>query len=79
VSQKIPALKPKEVMRALKRAGFYIHHTSGSHYYLKHPKDPAILVSVPFKVRDIKRGTLHSILRQAKLSREEFLRLLEGP
>jgi predicted RNA binding protein YcfA (HicA-like mRNA interferase family) len=26
----LPILKPKEVIRALQRAGFYIHHQTGS-------------------------------------------------
>jgi len=34
------------------------------------------LVAVAFHARDIKRGTLHGILRQAGLSVEEFLKLL---
>lgn len=41
MSQRLPAVKPKEVLRALGRAGFFIHHTSGSHHVLKHPEKPA--------------------------------------
>jgi predicted RNA binding protein YcfA (HicA-like mRNA interferase family) len=37
VSRKLPALKPKDVLRALQRAGFVLHHSTGSHYILKHP------------------------------------------
>jgi predicted RNA binding protein YcfA (HicA-like mRNA interferase family) len=40
MSQRLPAVKPKEVLRALGRAGFFIHHTSGSHHVLKHPGKP---------------------------------------
>jgi hypothetical protein len=27
MSRRLPAVKPKEVLRALGRAGFFIHHT----------------------------------------------------
>ncbi|MBL8230351.1 MAG: type II toxin-antitoxin system HicA family toxin [Bryobacterales bacterium] len=34
---RLPSLKPAQVIRALERAGFVVHHTKGSHYFLKHP------------------------------------------
>ncbi|HEV8131882.1 MAG TPA: type II toxin-antitoxin system HicA family toxin [Acidobacteriota bacterium] len=37
---KFANLRPKEVIRALQRAGFYIHEVTGSHVQLKHPKKP---------------------------------------
>jgi predicted RNA binding protein YcfA (HicA-like mRNA interferase family) len=65
MSLKLPALTPKQVLRALtsKRAGFYIWHTSssGGHIHLCHPDDPSILVDIPMHTKDLKRGTLHSI------------------
>jgi predicted RNA binding protein YcfA (HicA-like mRNA interferase family) len=75
MSQHLPALKPAEVLRALQRAGFYIHHTKGSHYYLKHPDTPGLRVTVPFHGKDLKRRTLMSIIDQAGLSVEDFLEL----
>jgi predicted RNA binding protein YcfA (HicA-like mRNA interferase family) len=72
MSQRLPALKPKEVIRALHRAGFFIHHTSGSHYILKHASRPQLRVTVPFHNRDLKRKTLASIIEQSGLSPEEF-------
>ena len=73
---RLPALRPKAVIQALQRAGLYIHHTTGSHYVLKHHEKPALRVTVPYHNRDLKRGTLHSIVRQAELSHEEFLTFL---
>ncbi|CAN5428458.1 hypothetical protein BH18ACI2_BH18ACI2_26760 [soil metagenome] len=35
MSNKLPALKPKQVINALERGGFAVHHTTGSHYILK--------------------------------------------
>jgi predicted RNA binding protein YcfA (HicA-like mRNA interferase family) len=76
VSQHLPALKPAGVLRALKRAGFYIHHTKGSHYYLKHPDKPGLRVTLPYHGGDLKRRTLVSIIEQAGYSVEEFVELL---
>ena len=71
----LPVCTPTEVERALLRAGFVLHHTRGSHRYYRHPTHLR-LVAVAFHARDIKRGTLHGILRHAGLSVEEFLKLL---
>jgi HicA toxin of bacterial toxin-antitoxin, len=42
MSQRLPAAKPREVIRALERAGFYVHHSAGSHRILKHPERPEL-------------------------------------
>ncbi len=72
---RLPAVTPQEVIRALTRAGFFFHHATGSHHAYKHPTRPGQVV-VPFHRRDLKRGTLLSILKQAGLSRQQFLELL---
>lgn len=73
---RLPVAKPKEVLRALKRAGFIVRHASGSHYVLKHPDKPHLRVTVPYHSKDLKRGTLAAIISEANLSVEEFLELL---
>ena len=72
----LPVLTSAKIIQALLRGGYVVVRQVGSHLQLKHPKDPRILVTVARHGRDITRGTLASILRQAKLSVEEFLRLL---
>jgi len=74
---KLPVLKPKEVIAALLRAGFYIHHQKGSHARLLHRTIPGLHVTVPIHSKDIPPSLLkHRILKQANLSEDEFLRLL---
>ena len=73
MSGKLPALKPKMVIRALERNGFYIHRTTGSHYILKRGKQRA---TVPYHNKDLKPRTLASIIEQAGLTVQEFLGLL---
>ena len=58
MSPRLPALKSRVVIRALERAGFFLHHATGSHQILKHPDRPAARVTVPLHNRDLKRGTL---------------------
>jgi predicted RNA binding protein YcfA (HicA-like mRNA interferase family) len=61
------------VIKALERNGFYIHHTTGSHYILKKGK---LRVTVAYHNKDLKSGTLASIIAQCGLTVEEFLALL---
>ena len=76
MSRRLPALKPREVIRALERAGFVVRRIRGSHYQLTHRDDPARRATVPYGTADIKRGTLRGILRDCDLTEEEFLDLL---
>jgi predicted RNA binding protein YcfA (HicA-like mRNA interferase family) len=77
MSPRVPILKPREVLRALQKAGFVIHHQSGSHAQLKHPEKPQLRVTVPRHDRfDLPVGTLRNIIRQADMTVEEFLEYL---
>lgn len=74
MSPRLPVLKPKEVLRALLKAGFEIHHQTGSHAQLRHLHKPHLRVTVPRHDRfDLPPHVLKSILRQAELTLEEFL------
>lgn len=72
---KLPRIKPKQLIKALKRANFYVDHVTGSHYIFYKDDNP-LPISVPFHNKDLKTGTLSSILKQAKLSTQEFIDLL---
>jgi predicted RNA binding protein YcfA (HicA-like mRNA interferase family) len=76
MTQRLPALTAREVIRALERAGFWEARTSGSHCRLIHATDPARKVTVPIHSGDLKRGTLRGIIAQAGLTVAEFLTLL---
>jgi predicted RNA binding protein YcfA (HicA-like mRNA interferase family) len=73
----LPVIKPRLVIKALLRAGFYIHHQTGSHAQLRHVSKAHLRVTVPRHDRfDLPRPVLRSILHQAELSVEEFIALL---
>lgn len=73
---KLPALPAKDIMRALGKAGFVVIRQRGSHVRLIHPDGPTRYATVAMHGGDVPRKDLASILRQAKLSVEEFLKLL---
>ena len=73
---RLPAVTPRKLLRALARAGFFVHHSTGSHRVLKHPDIPTRRVIVPYHNKDLKRGTLAPNIRQTGLTLAEFLDLL---
>lgn len=56
----------KEILKILKKDGWYEVNTVGSHIQLKHSTKPG-RVTVPAHKGDIAPGTLNSILKQAGL------------
>jgi predicted RNA binding protein YcfA (HicA-like mRNA interferase family) len=73
---KLPRIPSSLVIRALKRAGFYEFHQSGSHIQLRHTADSRRRVTIPFHRSDLTPKTLKSILKQAGLSVGKLLDLL---
>lgn len=74
---KFGSLKPKEVLRALQKAGFYIHEQSGSHVQLKHPSKAGRVTVPNHQGFDLPKAIVRSIIRQAGLTNDEFGTLLE--
>jgi predicted RNA binding protein YcfA (HicA-like mRNA interferase family) len=74
---KIPAVKPRQVIRFLEQNGFVLDHTSGSHriYYHHASRRRAV---VPQHNRDLPKGTLISLLREAGFTREKLIDFLAG-
>jgi predicted RNA binding protein YcfA (HicA-like mRNA interferase family) len=70
---KLPALKPAEVIRVLERNGFRRITKRKKHRIYT---DGTRIIPVPYHNRDLKLGTLRSIIRQAGWTVEEFLKLL---
>lgn len=75
----LPSVNPDAVIRALERAGFEITRQRGSHVQMRRNEpSPARTVPVPTGKKPLPRGTLRSILRQAGLSVDAFIELLES-
>jgi predicted RNA binding protein YcfA (HicA-like mRNA interferase family) len=71
--EKRPILRPREVVAALLKAGFVFYRQKGSH---AHYRKGTLTVTVPMHARDLGRGTLASILRQARMTIDELKRFL---
>lgn len=73
---KLPIVSGKDVVKALSKLGFQHVRTKGSHAILnKETERGKITVPVPLH-KELAKGTLKSIMKQADLSLEEFLALL---
>ena len=73
---KLPRLSGKEVIKALMKAGFVSMRQRGSHVFMsKETTDGKIPLVVPMH-SEIDTGTLLEIIRQSKMTRDEFLKLL---
>ena len=69
---KLPNLNSKQLIKILERKGFAYDHATGSHYFYRHPVTLKIAV-VPFHNKDLGKGLLNSILKNAEISREEII------
>jgi predicted RNA binding protein YcfA (HicA-like mRNA interferase family) len=56
----------RELLKLLRDDGWFVCERSGSHAQLKHPVKKG-RVTVPNHKGDLKKGTLHSVLKQAGL------------
>jgi len=70
----LPRISGQECIKALQKSGFYFKRQHGSHIILRRDNPFAQLVIPNHKELD--KGTLRAITRQADLSLEEFIKLL---
>ena len=68
---RLPALTPQQVVALLERRGFVLDRASGSHRIDYHPETHQRVV-VPFHKKDLPKGTLLEILRQAGIRPDEL-------
>ncbi|MBU1297727.1 MAG: type II toxin-antitoxin system HicA family toxin [Bacteroidetes bacterium] len=68
---KLPVIFGKELCKILGKIGYLIDHQTGSHIILRNQKPPYRRLTVP-NHKEIARGTLRSIIREAGLSINEF-------
>ena len=69
---KAPSLSPDEIIRLLKKHGFELARTKGSHQIFKN-KTSGKMAVVPVHKRDLPKGTMLSILKQAGIDKEDLL------
>lgn len=75
MTDRLPTLKARDVVRVLRKLGFYEVRQKGAHICFKHPDRRFTLVP-SHAGEDISRGLLRQILREIKLTPEEFSKYL---
>ncbi len=76
MSSKYPILPPEKIIKVMKKLGFYKISQRGSHAKYINDKNGKIFI-IPMHY-EIARGTLKSILEQADIELEEFLKHLKS-
>jgi len=73
---KLKPMKPEQVIRKLKKAGFHFdRQAKGSHEIWYNPKTRRRTTIPNHPGIDLPKGTLRAIIKQTGLTLEEFLRL----
>ncbi len=70
----LPQISGRECVRGLEQIGFYIVRQRGSHILLRRD-EPYAEVVVPDH-KELDRGTLRAIIRQAGITVDEFIKQL---
>ena len=72
---KLPVVSGDQLCTILRKMGYLIDHQTGSHIVLRQEGAPHRRLTVPDH-KEIAKGTLRSIIREAGLSVDEFKELL---
>jgi predicted RNA binding protein YcfA (HicA-like mRNA interferase family) len=73
MTDKLPLLSGKDVIKALGKLGYMVNDQKGSHIHLRHPVRRPLTIPNHLEVA---RGTLRIIIKDADLTVEKFLELL---
>lgn len=75
--KKMPVVSGEKLIKALRKYGFWVDRQKGSHVRLKYKSlDKTIKLTIPLH-DPLKKGTLNRILKDAGISVEELLELME--
>jgi predicted RNA binding protein YcfA (HicA-like mRNA interferase family) len=69
----LPVISGDDFVKAMRKLGYQWDYTEGSHIILLHPSKGRL--SVP-RHKELGRGLLRNLIRDAGISRDEFLALL---
>jgi len=76
MKERLPTFKARDIIRVLKKLGFYEVRQKGAHLCFKHSNGRFTLVPI-HGGEDINRGLLRQILREIEITPEEFLKYLK--
>jgi len=70
---RLPVCSAWEAVRAFRKVGYEVDHQTGSHMILRHPSGRRLTVP---NQRELAKGTLRALIRDAGLTKEQFVELL---
>jgi len=73
---KLSIISGQKLVSILAKIGYIVDHQTGSHIILRHKSPPYRRLTIP-NHKEIAKGTLRAIIKQAGLTREEFLELVK--
>lgn len=68
------SFKAREIVKILQKLGYIRKRQTGSHLIMYNPKSKKI-IPVPIHAKELKRGLVKAIIKQADSSEQEFLKL----
>ena len=72
---KLPVVSGADAVKALRKIGYEVDEQEGSHIVVRHRQPPHRRLSMP-NHKELAKGTLRALIRQAGLTVEEFRDLL---
>ncbi len=70
---RLPVISGTDAVRTFRRLGYELDHQTGSHMILRQPSGRRLTVP---NHREIAKGTLRALIREAGLTKEQFEELL---
>jgi predicted RNA binding protein YcfA (HicA-like mRNA interferase family) len=69
----LPVCSGQQAVKAFVQLGYQVDHQTGRHIILRHPSRRRLTIP---DHRELAKGTLRALIREAGLSKEQFLELL---
>ncbi len=69
---RLPVCSGQDAIRAFQKLGYQVDHQTGSHIILRHPQMRRLTVP---NHRELAKGTLRALIREAGITKEEFASL----
>lgn len=72
---KLPVISGSDAVKAFCKLGYAIDHQTGSHIILRHSDPQHRRLTIP-NHDELAKGTLRSLIREAGITKEQFVQLL---
>ena len=72
---RLPVVSGRDAVKAMRKIGYELDHQTGSHMILRRFTPPYRRLTIPDH-KELARGTLRAVIREAGLTVDEFAALL---